>query len=975
MTDDRSHGEHPEVYLSGVVTWEETGEPLAGGTVRLHAGLEVEVGDRASAVTDKQGRFVTSLERWDDTACDCYFSVTDRAGRLLLSTYTAPITWREVSWEVSLSVPGRPPTRRRIPVRPLIQVGPLLLDAERVSAATPEHAVAVARSLLGVKVPQPTVRLANELFPDLGPSELIERTLCGTSILLALDSLIEQKRWPREVGLEIDDILTMRGFGFQQTYNCPNFSITYQDSGPAAVDSDTSAQSVTDPGSSPPVVIGSLPAGSPPTYIKRVCFWLERALASYTTSPFSMRNPAAGGRIPVVINSAPYGTASPSVFYLNNALNPDLLCAVAVHELFHMVQFQYGGSGLWNFSMMEGGAVFAEDTAADLMNRYLDEAGTNFNGIGVMSNPNLSLDTAGYKCSLFWRYIAEQQSGDITEPFVGVETYRRIMELTSAGSYSTDDVRQAIRELPWYQDFYEFGYLDATRLDLLGAETTLGNYALACYLKDLGTSLPDRRFDFIEDDENIYIDSVIPGAPSQTTLASPVLTGTATISPTVSAAFSSSVNRFAHRYYEVNVDPSVTNVAIAFTAGTGLTSSLFQIVLIDEDGQVRDIHRTDKAAYSKRVTNVQAGKRLTKIVLVVTGANSGGGFTISASAASAAPDVMITRWHSVVQTEYEIDSFGWAWTWVSPDVWVDNDANGVADSEVFFNFNNQLHIRLHNKGNAVAAAIQVTLDYQDASGGLSPTGWLPVQDMAGATQLLTGLSLAAGATSDWVVNWSPTPSGASHHFCIRAVVTVPGDPNTDNKRVMSNFGNVVIRFGGLLDIDLIRRNILDRLSPITLRVVPRLTPDIEVSLRDIRESQTALLLPGETRHDLIRLSHRPLAAVVDHGGEVVRPSRRTQPGALTVSAGGRTRPGAIEVRPDPRGYYGTNPEALPPGVAGRPLVTIVHEVGGLPLGGATFLVTVQGEAQRRPPRSSGRAGSSQRQAARRRAPAKRARKA
>jgi len=135
--------------------------------------------------------------------------------------------------------------------------------------------------------------------------------------------------------------------------------------------------------------------------------------------------------------------------------------------------------------------------------------------------------------------------------------------------------------------------------------------------------------------------------------------------------------------------------------------------------------------------------------------------------------------------------------------------------------------RLHNKGNANASGIQVEFHYQDASGGLSPSAWLPVQNKAGLTQLLTGLSLAIGASQDWTVNWSPSPSGASEHFCIRAVVTIPGDPNTDNKRVLSNFGKVKVKPGGFIDIALVRRHLYPVPKPVTLRVVPRLSPEFQ----------------------------------------------------------------------------------------------------------------------------------------------------
>ena len=589
--------------------------------------------------------------------------------------------------------------------------------------------------------------------------------------------------------------------------------------------------------------------------------------------------------------------------------------------------------------MIEGGAVVAEDAVAGLMNRYLDECAVNFNGTGVMANPNQSLSWAGYQACLFWRYIAEQQSWDLVEPFVGVETYRKIIECCSAGTWSTADVKSALRQLPFYQDFYEFGYLDPAKLDRTSSETILGNYALACYLKDLGTNVPDRRFDFMEDEQEIRIDDILQpilGAatePSQTALASVAIAGTGTVTPAGTVAFNSSVNSFASRYFEVLVDPAVTNLDVQFTGAAGLTSSIFQIALIDEDNLVRDIHRTDAISYTKRLTSLRDGKRLTKIALVVTGAESSGNFSLSISAAAAAPDVMVTRWHSALKTEYEIDSFSWAWTWVSPDVWVDNDSDGVADGDVWFDFDNKLHIRLHNKGNADATGIQVEFYYTDASGGLG--AWLRVQNKALVTQVLTGLSLPAGTSQDWTVDWSPVPSGASHHFCVRAIVTVPGDPNTDNKRVLSNFGNVTVKPGGFVDIEFLRRNLDLDLIPemFGLLVISRLPPDLRVSRRDVLEQKERLLLPEQAVLDRIRVEHVPGARMVEGKPSTKTPPYRFQPIRR------------LETRPNPSLSYKTDPRALPPGVAGKPMITLAHVVNGRVIGGMTFLVTVHGEGK------------------------------
>jgi hypothetical protein len=936
--EERREPPHGAGQVLARVRWADNDDPVGGVTLAIVDALSGKQVGRAR--TDKHGETEAAFR---GAASRVFAVVSARDGRQLASTQATPImiAGRDIELQIDVDPTFRP-DRRAKHVRPTVRLGTMELDARAVAEADPEVVLDVARAHIGQDLSKKAIEGIRALSPDLLPDGLVRRTLCGTSVLAALAELVRVREWPRELLLDLEDILTLRPYGYTSAvYECPNFRINYFVDGPAAVNPDTSSQDVIDPGLT--TVLATLPAGAPPTYVKRVCFWLERALANYVSPPASLRNPAASGKIPVYINTDPYGSASPGAFYLNNNLNNDLLCAVAVHELFHMVQFLYAGTGAWQYSMMEGGAVWAEDTNTEMMNRYLDEAGVNFNGVGVQTQPQQSLESAGYKCSLFWRYLSEQQSAIPTtadEPLpialtnIGRDVYRPLIEACEAGSWSADDIKAAVRALPWYQDFYEFGYLDPARQDLTSSETLFGNYVLACYLKDIDEDVPDRRFDFMEGQETIYMDEVI-GEPPQPgdKLASVTRAGTGTLTPTASVAFGSSVSRFSSRYYEVTIDQAVHSVQVQYTS-SGITSGLVQIVAIDQDGHVRDIYRRDTATYTKQFANLRDGKRLSKIMIAVSGAASSGSFSLSVNAVAHAPDVMVTRWHSLPKNEYEIDSRNWAWTWVSPDIWVDNDGDGMADGEIFFDYDNQLHIRLHNKGHAPATGIGVSFWYQDASGGLSPTAWLPVQDTAGTTQSLSGLTLGVGATHDWVVNWSPAPSGMSHHFCIRAVVTAPGDPNTDNKRVLSNFGNVQVKFGRFVDIDLIRRNI-DLIHPheVRLDVIPRLAPGLEISSAAVAQAKT-MLEPGEARREKIRLVHRPLQDVYQH--RPIETVRHDDP------CGEMPR---LDLQPDPLGRYAIDDRTLPPGLSSKThsFVTLVQSVGGLPQGGVTLLVQLQSD--------------------------------
>jgi hypothetical protein len=348
------------VNLKGKLLWGESGQAVSGVTVQLYAGDGTPVG---SAKSDDKGHYEMSFPS-GLAGRPMHLVVTEPGARILHSTRDAAVVLHGSACQFDAIVPGAPRDRKVEALRTR-DLRTLALEAK-----DPEVVLEIARALVaprrapGTKEPLKILSTAS-----------IERSLCGTPVLEAIEEAIRTKGWPREIAHQVDDILAMRGAGFATaTYVSANFSVTYQTSGTAAVPSSTATETVLDPGTT--AALATIGDGTTPTYILRIVFWLERALAAYVAPPFSMKNPALAGKIPVVINTSPYGSASPSgTFYLNNNLPADLICAVGVHELFHMVQFQYGtGTGPWRSSIVEGGAVFAEDSAADKMNRYLDEA-------------------------------------------------------------------------------------------------------------------------------------------------------------------------------------------------------------------------------------------------------------------------------------------------------------------------------------------------------------------------------------------------------------------------------------------------------------------------------------------------------------------------------------------------------------------------------------------------------------------------
>jgi hypothetical protein len=912
-------------------SWDDDGSPAAG--------VAVEIVGAPSRHGQTDGRGVLRLPMPGEKPAQAQLLVTfPRAAE----RRSFPVALAAAGGRVDIGIPAsaRPGAK---PSRRLVRIGPYQADARALEDYGPEIVLDIARvqrhddgdGRLRAKIAR--------VCPDLFPAR--RRELCGRAVEEAVKDIMRLQGWIRETALDHEVILYGGRPGFIDIVydGCPNFRFTYNLDGPDAVPASTAAEEVIEPGGT--AVLALLLDGDPPTYIKRLCFWLERALAAYISPPFSMLNPAAAGKIPVRVQRYDkLGTGSSFGMIIESRLTPDLMCAVAVHELFHVVQDQYpfAGTSDWYWSFTEGGAVFAEDSAADRMNRYLDEAGTN-GGPGVLASPQSSLAdyTFRYKASLFFRYIAEQHSPRITpgdEPAIGVETYRALLERATAGSYTNTDLRDGLRDLPWYQDFYEFAYLDAARQDRTASETTLGNFYLACYLKDLGTDVPDRRFDFMEDEDNIFFDEAYNAGAAALGLdpeaADTTLTSVDRTLHTLGAApitIANSLAPMSARFHEIAIDPAVTSVRVDFTADTAFTSLILHLVLIDEDDQIRDIVRTDKASFTKQVANLRDGKRLSKAVLVPVGASVGGSYTLSVISAGSACDVMVTRWHSLPGTEYEIDSRNWAWTWVSPDIWVDNGGDGAPDPEVYFDFDNQLFIRLRNKGNAAAAGIGVQFWYQDASGGLTDAGWTPVLDQAGSPQSLGGLTLDVGEVNSWSVAWSPTAVGSSKHYCIRAVVSVPGDPNVDNKRVLSNFGNVIVQPTGFTDLHLIRYDASNPSKAARLEVIPRLGADLHLSDLDVARLAAP---PVDMRRQATEpLRIRRYETAVAAGAD--RPAK---------DDGGpcRHRPPRLQRRPDPRGHYAADPRTLPPGYAGRPMITVARIENGLAVGGVSYLVSRSG---------------------------------
>jgi len=676
-----------------------------------------------------------------------------------------------------------------------------------------------------------------------------------------------------------------------------------------------------------------------PEYVQKVGLFADYALRTWIAPPFSLRDPRDGAtRVEYRILNLPddpediAGQTHPSWNHVEVDLDlSDFKKSFTVpHELLHRIQYRYNSTttrdGIYGI-LREGGARFCVESINDEPNRYVasataifDDPGASLISIAGAKNP------IRYAAGLMWKYLAEQHSPRTTsahEPAVGVETYRVVLEETATAEttdpgigYTPAALRSARRKLPWYGRFDTFRYYDSARTELDSHETTWANYLVCNYLHGTASPVSDRRFDFLEDDDDVPASSAISKLAS---LQSSIRT-----SDELQIGRGDSISRtvvgqhpWSARYYRISLDGASTPrmFRVRLNTAAGLNDPITQILRLGPDDSLVDIHRSDDAGYDKTISM----EGLESVVVIVATRDQGGDFTVMFDEVALATDVMVTRWNTARGTEFEVDPRGWAWTWVSPDVMVDTDNDGLADPKVFFDQNNALKVRLRNRGNADATNITIDFWYQKATPYLSASAWIPVTDAAGVVQQVSDESLAQGSERWFTVDWAPINDGSDHdHWCVKVKVTASEDPNTDNKVALSNFSNVVV------DSD---SDLMIRYSDLFGEVQ-----------RIARGSRWIIDLVGDG--DVLP-SERGTSPCDGCGGTIIATSPhrvawlglRPRQDDLVLANAER-----MELSPNPASFYPADPRTLPPGVEPADLVTIAQVVHGEVVGGVTYRV-------------------------------------
>jgi len=392
-----------------------------------------------------------------------------------------------------------------------------------------------------------------------------------------------------------------------RTFKSDNFVVRYSLSGPGAVRAGKGGK-------------------GRPDYVGQVVYWAERALETYTGSPFHMENPARRKRIRIVIDKLPgLGRASrKGVLYLGNRLAPDLLALTVAHELFHLVQYQFPrNGGRWRPAVIEGGAVYAEQFVTGV--RY--DIGDPTDGMQrsfrrLVKEPERPLSAAAYDCALLWDYIGHQaalhrKNADPAE--LGPALYKSVLRHCASHGYSASGIRRVLRRRLPEIDLYRFSY-DGTGPDatLISSETLVGNFAMACCLADNGLLACDDRFSLVGTDT---ADATQRGALAVAGSArtKPRATGIRSLDQDRPITMAGTLGDFSSAFRGIVIGSDVEAVQVRLSTEGCDRGLLLQIGLVDGLGDLFDVVRTDRSHAMLEVRVAQPPRRVARILIVMTG--------------------------------------------------------------------------------------------------------------------------------------------------------------------------------------------------------------------------------------------------------------------------------------------------------------------------------------------------------------------
>lgn len=465
-----------------------------------------------------------------------------------------------------------------------------------------------------------------------------------------------------------------------------------------------------------------------PRYVQMVAAYAQSALDRLEAAPYSLRDPRPhGGRLEIRILQQGFFRCSSHREWVHLELSPNLSDQAARRWLVHGIAHRIAG----RYPRAQGPlADILEEGAADLLSELLEgqsfRGPIQFDSLWSESNGPRSCDRQASRW--FLRTLGER-AGD---PVAFLRAFWEGGDDSDA-SGGLQALRSAVQNGERFADFDRFlqrGEGSASK------ETRWGDFWVCEALRRAGIESSDARFTH----------PAGPQSPAALGADSPKLGRRGILSRKLV-----DMSPWSGRIFCVLLD-GVRAVKFNYRAAG---NPIFQVLVIGPNNELLDVLRSDKT----NLSHVVPVRGATKLLLAIASREQAVDADLTLSEGEAAAAVMITPANCIAGTTLEVDPRKHAWTWLSPDVMVDNDGDGLADSLNPPGKDNRLRIRLRNRGNHRAVDLSLRLRCQPAAPVPDEGAWVPVCDAFGQPQELTGIEVEAHGEVWVTAKWAPEPGG------------------------------------------------------------------------------------------------------------------------------------------------------------------------------------------------------------------------
>ncbi|MBD3227387.1 MAG: VWA domain-containing protein [Candidatus Lokiarchaeota archaeon] len=265
---------------------------------------------------------------------------------------------------------------------------------------------------------------------------------------------------------------------------------------------------------------------------------------------------------------------------------------IGAHEMFHCAQYEAPGSPPKDW-VLEGQARMQQDKLSTVTDG-LD--GTEFASyLGdvrsyLQNTHDDGLTTISYSGCLFWNYFCEQFGDNQTDPWNGIDAVVTFWDNTvnPSGTDGITMINNALDELSPGKTFKE----------------VFEDFSVAIYAKDMDETTIPSKWSFEDDDAG---DASANYFSVSKEISSTLLPGT----PLTDGY--ETINSWANKYYEADIDPTVEAITIQFNQTTN--HKLFYALLAMDGDDVDYYYTTESKDFTRAIVN----NNYDKIVVIVAG--------------------------------------------------------------------------------------------------------------------------------------------------------------------------------------------------------------------------------------------------------------------------------------------------------------------------------------------------------------------